>query len=509
MNGRVKIVTHAFLFMFLVWAGKTGAQKVRLAVLEFRGAAPPTSDLAYFGPAAQSIFTTAFSRLPMLDLVERERLDDLSRELRLQQSEMADPSTRSRLGKLLGVQVLLFGSYFQLGDVLRVDARMVEVETGRVLRAEEVTDRADRVFSVIRELTQKFAAALEDGKLIEIPKGGREDIRRGIPNNPRAFAAYSEALRIIDTARSLERAEDWERARLAYLEAQKFLRMVLKDERDFEAGKSALRRAERKVREIEYFLETGERMPVRIWSLVIGVDTYRDISVPTLRFAVSDARLVDSLLRNPQCGALPAQRIRLLTDTAATRAAILSALDYLLKASQEDDVLFVYFAGHGMLDAGSFYFLSSDAEPSRLSATAVPASQINDMIRKQGRMKKVLWVIDACHAGATADDGARAVSDANELLREIAKAENGYAILSASHASQEALEFEDRGHGVFTFFLAEGLKGFAETAPSDGFVRLGELAEYVSAHVNAVTEGRQTPRCFGCESVDFPLARVH
>jgi len=68
-------------------------------------------------------------------VVERDRLEDILTELKLQGSGKIDPKSAAKLGKLLGAKYLVVGGYFDLQGALRVDARIVDVETGRVLKS--------------------------------------------------------------------------------------------------------------------------------------------------------------------------------------------------------------------------------------------------------------------------------------------------------------------------------------------------------------------------------------
>ncbi len=87
-------------------------------------------------------------------LIEREELLKIIEELHLGSSELAQESTRLRLGKLLGAQTMVFGSFQVVGKRMRLDLRLVEVATGRILRVSEKT-----VPSL--ELSQWAAAARE------------------------------------------------------------------------------------------------------------------------------------------------------------------------------------------------------------------------------------------------------------------------------------------------------------------------------------------------------------
>ncbi|MBC2710072.1 MAG: hypothetical protein HGJ94_03410 [Desulfosarcina sp.] len=68
-------------------------------------------------------------------LVERERLLAILQELSLGSSQLADEATGLRIGRLVGARLMLFGAYQVVASQMRLDLRLVEVETGRVLNA--------------------------------------------------------------------------------------------------------------------------------------------------------------------------------------------------------------------------------------------------------------------------------------------------------------------------------------------------------------------------------------
>ena len=75
-------------------------------------------------------------------IVERERLVLVLEELNLGSSALADEETRLRLGKLLGAPIMVFGGYQVIADSMRLDLRLIDVETGKVLKAVEKTTGA-------------------------------------------------------------------------------------------------------------------------------------------------------------------------------------------------------------------------------------------------------------------------------------------------------------------------------------------------------------------------------
>jgi TolB-like protein len=72
-------------------------------------------------------------------VVERTRLIRVLEELRIGSSELADEETRLKVGRLVGARFMVFGGYQIIGGKMRLDIRLVEVETGKVIKAVQKT----------------------------------------------------------------------------------------------------------------------------------------------------------------------------------------------------------------------------------------------------------------------------------------------------------------------------------------------------------------------------------
>lgn len=75
-------------------------------------------------------------------IVERQRLILALEELNLGSSSLADEATRLKIGRIVGARFMVFGGYFVLGDMMRLDLRLVEVESGTIVEAAEKTTAA-------------------------------------------------------------------------------------------------------------------------------------------------------------------------------------------------------------------------------------------------------------------------------------------------------------------------------------------------------------------------------
>jgi curli biogenesis system outer membrane secretion channel CsgG len=92
-------------------------------------------------------------------VVERERLILVLEELNLSSSSLVDESTRLRVGRIAGARFMVFGSYFVLVDKMRMDLRLVEVETGRIVKATQKATSAGDLngwLRIAREAAQEL-----------------------------------------------------------------------------------------------------------------------------------------------------------------------------------------------------------------------------------------------------------------------------------------------------------------------------------------------------------------
>ena len=95
---------------------------------------------------------TDLSKLRDIEIVEREKLEELIKEIKLGNSSYIDKNTAQKLGKGLGAEAILTGAFYVLDGVLRIDARLINVASGKVIAAEEVTGSTKDFFSLHKQL---------------------------------------------------------------------------------------------------------------------------------------------------------------------------------------------------------------------------------------------------------------------------------------------------------------------------------------------------------------------
>ncbi|MDX2032608.1 MAG: caspase family protein [Blastocatellia bacterium] len=246
---------------------------------------------------------------------------------------------------------------------------------------------------------------------------------------------------------------------------------------------------------------TGHR-----WAVLVGVDQYDDRNLGALKHAVSDVTAIRDRLT--QCG-YDEKKVQLLTDrtkTKPTRNQILAALQAAANATEEDDLLLFYYAGHGLAAAGESYLVGRDGFEIAVADTAVRLSRVEEIMREAKARAKVI-ILDACHSGANLGArGPRKMSE--EFIRNVFEQAEGMAVLSSCKQGELSYEDYDRAGGIFTHFLLEALGGWADL-DGKGFVTVHDANRHVVDGVRTWAFGEkvsQTPTLKSAVAGDIILA---
>ncbi|MEZ4423793.1 MAG: caspase family protein [Gemmatimonadota bacterium] len=225
-------------------------------------------------------------------------------------------------------------------------------------------------------------------------------------------------------------------------------------------------------------------------ALVIGNNHHEDATLTRLKTPAADASAFAAVLRDPAIGAF--DEVRELVDPSESEAR--SAIHDLFARRHPQDLLLLYFSGHGVKDdRGRLHLALRDTELDRLRATAVPSGYIVEQM-DDCRSKRQVLILDCCNSGAfvrgTKGDPTALTADT------FAGTGFGRVVLTASDATQYALEgdqvIERAELSLFTHYLLEGLRsGLA--APGQPFVSLDALYDFAYGRVVEHGSG-QTPR---------------
>jgi hypothetical protein len=209
------------------------------------------------------------------------------------------------------------------------------------------------------------------------------------------------------------------------------------------------------------------------WALLVGVNRYVDPAFPLLKFCVNDVLALDATLKD-----LGYTVVTLHDDAAEerlrpTRDNVEAELTRLCQVAGPDDLLFVHFACHGKLVDGEPMLITRETRAPTLARRALPLSDVERQMR-ESEARRLVLTLDACHTGV---EIGRDLADP-EFIRNAYELAEGFALIAASTAQQIAQEWAEEEHGVFTYYLLEGLSGQADHDDKN-FVTVGDLSLHV------------------------------
>jgi tetratricopeptide (TPR) repeat protein len=234
------------------------------------------------------------------------------------------------------------------------------------------------------------------------------------------------------------------------------------------------------------------------FAMIMGISTYKYIR--PLTYADKDAEMFRDYLKSPAGGKTPETNLYCLLNEQAMAANFwVKGMAWLRsKNLQKGDRLFFYLAGHGdAINQDEFFFLTYDCNPAGDKNNYIVTgnvqlytlkSRIGELSRKG---VEVIFIMDACRSNELPGG-----TEGQQVLNAaISEKRAGEIIMLATGAGQESLEDASigNGHGLFTYYLVDGLNGMADTVGggrADNVVTLGEIQKYVEINVPSIARER-------------------
>jgi hypothetical protein len=220
----------------------------------------------------------------------------------------------------------------------------------------------------------------------------------------------------------------------------------------------------------------------RYRALLIGNSTYPadEHNLQTLKGPVKDIAVLNRAIVDRDAGLFADVDVTLLPEATSSRA--IRALGRFFATATRDDLLLVYFSGHGKLDqSGRLHLCMQDTDSTDLLSTAVSSARINEFAGAS-RARNVVIVLDCCYAGAFRG------SDLGDAV-----AGPGRYVLTSCRGTQLANDATvENGTSFFTQHLVDGLLDAAADQDGDGYVTFSDLYAYVDRRLRET--GKQIPQ---------------
>ncbi len=229
----------------------------------------------------------------------------------------------------------------------------------------------------------------------------------------------------------------------------------------------------------------------RSYAVIVGISRYQNLPEKLqLQYAERDAQSIYTIAISPEGGNFKQENVHVLEGSKASLANVRHEIgEWLPSVAKEGDRVLIYFAGHGFVYGGKGYLAPYDFDMNNIGGTGYPMDELGAAIGSKIHATSKILLTDACHSGAISPE------DTENLNGKLENLNPSLFSLTASRAREQSFESPqlDGGHGVFTYYVVQGMGGAADVAPRDGVVTADELSEYVHTQVREATQGKQNP----------------
>jgi hypothetical protein len=236
------------------------------------------------------------------------------------------------------------------------------------------------------------------------------------------------------------------------------------------------------------------------YAIVIGIENYRQ-KLPKADYAVADAKTMTEYLTKVL--GYPEENVVTLLNDHATNVDLVKYFEQWLSNNVEkNSTVFIYYSGHGAPNhkTGDAYLVPYDGDPSFIAQTGYSLKRMYDALNKL-QAKEIIVALDSCFSGA----GGRSViaKGARPLvmnLQDNMLLSKNMTVLSASSGDQTSSTYDEKGHGLFTYFMLKGIKN-EDVVKKDGSIAISDLFNYLKPQVERIARkqynNEQTPQLMG------------
>ena len=263
-------------------------------------------------------------------------------------------------------------------------------------------------------------------------------------------------------------------------------------ELDFGGGSSSSNKAADPAKPVDRTID--QNIPVsdvtnaNTFAVIIGNENYS--LVAKVPYAKNDAQVLAEYCRKTL--GLPTKNVRTYGD--ATYAMMMNAvkdIQDIAQAYHGDINVIFYYAGHGIPDEKNrdAFLLPVDAD-GRQTSFCYPVSKLYQELGSLN-VKSVVVLMDACFSGAQRGNGMLMAARGVAIKPRAEAPQGNMVVMTAASGEETAYPYEEKGHGMFTYFLLKKLRD------TKGGCTLQELGEYIQTNVKqqsvVINRKSQTP----------------
>src|ERR687885_384959 len=215
-------------------------------------------------------------------------------------------------------------------------------------------------------------------------------------------------------------------------------------------------------------------------ALLIGVSQYGP-GFSQLPAAANDVEAMQRVLQHPDMGDFD-EAVPLIDPDPQEMG---TAIENLFGDGKRDDLLLLFFSGHGIKDEnGNLYLATRSTRKNErgglIRSTAIAARFVQE-IMSDSRARRQVVILDCCFSGAFGE-GLLAKDDSSVDVRKQLGGE-GRVVLTSSTSTQYSFEQQGADLSIYTRYLVEGIETGAADLDEDEVISVDELHEYANIKV--------------------------
>ena len=159
-----------------------------LAVMSFNNITKKPED-EWIGSGIAETVTADLKKIKGLTVIGRERVYEVLRRLSIEHDAETDEALATSVGREIGARWIVCGGYQRIGDMLRITARFVDVETGEVIKTVKIDGQMKEIFDLQDKIVYELSRDLD----LSLRSGEREDIEQKETDVVEAYEAFVKA----------------------------------------------------------------------------------------------------------------------------------------------------------------------------------------------------------------------------------------------------------------------------------------------------------------------------
>ncbi len=245
-------------------------------------------------------------------------------------------------------------------------------------------------------------------------------------------------------------------------------------------------------------------------SIFVAVEKYADTSISQVLHAEADAREFAAALE--QHGFDPADG-EILINEQATKTTLESVFRTTLKGLTTEDVLYLYYAGHGYSKVGGDNYVTCfDTRCADPEHTSISLKWLFQQL-KESKCRRIVMFFDPCNRGLLgSEEGRHIYGDIDDVeLQEFFESAEHWMCFAARRTDEQSHSSSALKHGIWAYHVIQAFDGQNPTALAGNRLTASSLQDYLKSVVPATLRKSnpaaiQTPRSYGAASSDFQLA---